>query len=258
MPSIHSTSQVDESATLGEDVEVGPFCRIGPGVRIGEGCRLISHVVIDGPETVIGERNTFHPFSVIGSDAQDRTYDEELTHLVVGDGNVFREGVTVNRGTEGGGAVTRIGDDNLLMSYVHIAHDCTLGSHNVLTSYVGLSGHVTIDDRVTMGGRSGVIQNHRVGSYAYVGGASVVDKDLPPYVAAYGDRAEIQGVNVVGMKRGGITREAIRSVKDAHQLYFRSDLSPEEALAEIEGRLGSVDEVRVFVDFVQSRGDRTA
>ena len=247
----HPSSLVHPDAVLGADVKIGPFCTVGAGVEIGDGCRLLSHVVIDGPQTVIGEDNTFHPFSVIGVDAQDKKYGGEPTRLVIGDGNVFRESVSVHRGSVGGGE-TRIGSGNLLMNHVHVAHDCTIGDHNVLASYVGLSGHVVLDDHVTLGGRVGVVQFLRIGSHAYVGGGSVVDGHVPPYASAVGNRLRIRGVNVVGLKRRGFSREAIHAISDAHALYFRSGLRKEEALQQIDEQVGGAEEVEAFTAFLRA------
>lgn len=248
MNDIHPSSIVADNAVIGDNVEIGPYCRVGAGVKLGDGCRLISHVVIDGPDTVVGSSNTFYPFSIIGADPQVIDPGQHQTRTVIGDRNTFRESVSVHRSAVEGGE-TRIGNDNLLMTYVHVAHDCSLGSNNVLASYVGLSGHVGVGDHVTLGGRSGVVQRCRVGSYSYIGGASVIDKDVPPYFAGYGVRSTVKRVNIVGLKRQGFRREAIRAIVDAHQIYFRSDLRKVEALQQIRETLGDVEEVQLFLAF---------
>lgn len=252
MNKIHPTSIIHPDARLGDDIEIGPFCTISDGVALGDGCRLISHVVIEGPETVIGESNTFHPFSIIGTEPEDKKYHQELTRLEVGDGNIFREFVSVHRGTSVGGAVTRIGNDNLLMGYVHVAHDCVLGNGNVLADYTGLAGHVVIDDCVTLSGQVGVVQFLRIGSYAYIGGGSVIDRHVPPFATGYGNRLEIKGVNIVGLRRHGFSREVISAISDAHRIYFRSGMSEAGALRRIEAELGDVDEVRQFIEFLDA------
>ena len=252
---IHKSSIVDPKAVLGTNIEVGPFCTVGPGVKIGNGCKLISHVVLDG-DTDIGDRNTFYPFAIIGAEPQDKKYQQEKTGLFIGNGNVFRESVSVHRGTVTGIGETRIGDNNLIMGFVHVAHDCVLGSNNILANYVGLSGHVTIDDHVTLGGQTGVVQFLRIGSYAYVGGASVIDKNIPPYSSGYGNRIEVKSVNIVGLKRSGFSREAIAAISDAHKLYFRSELSEAEALRRIGAELGDFSEVQLFTSFLQSVGGK--
>ena len=256
MNRIHESSLIHPDAALGDNIEIGPFCTVGPGVTLGDDCRLLSHVVLDGPDTRLGKRNTFYPFSIIGTDPQDLKYHQEKTQLIVGDGNVFRESVSVHRGTIGGGGETRIGDNNLVMGYVHVAHDCRVGNNNVLANYVGLSGHVTIDDNVTLGGQVGVVQFLRIGSYSYIGGASVIDKNVPPYASGYGNRIEIKGVNIVGLKRQGFPREVISAISDAHRLYFRSGLSEMEALRRIEAELGDYEEVILFTDFLQAVGGK--
>lgn len=256
MNNIHPSSIIHADADLGDGVDVGPFCTIGAGVKIGNNCKLRSHVVIEGPGTAIGEGNTFYPFTIIGSDTTDLKYHQEITHLVVGNNNVFREGVSIHRGTLSGGGATRIGDDNLLMGYVHVAHDCVLGNSNILANYVGLSGHVVIDDHVTLGGQTGVVQFLRIGSFSYIGGASTIDKNIPPYTTGYGNRIKIKGVNIVGLKRHGFTRETISAISDAHRLYFRSGLSEVESLRRIEAELSDCAEVLAFTTFLQEVGGK--
>jgi UDP-N-acetylglucosamine acyltransferase len=251
MSNIHPSSIVDPAAEIGAGVEIGPFCTVGPKVKLGDGCRLISHVVIEG-KTTIGKGNVFYPFSIIGPEPQDKKYRQEETCLVIGDGNQFRESVSVHVGTVTGVSETRIGNNNLLMGYVHIAHDCVLGDGNVLANYVGLSGHVVIDDHVTLGGQVGVVQFLRIGSYSFIGGGSVIDKNIPPYSSGYGNRIEIKGVNIVGLRRYGLAREKISAILDAHKLYFRSDLSEVEALQRVDAELGDVHEVKLFIDFIRS------
>ncbi len=255
MNNIHPSAIVHPETQLGNDIEIGPFCTVGPDVTLGDGCRLISHVVIEGP-TVIGQRNTFYPFSIIGMEPQDLKYDKEQTSLQIGDDNTFRESVSVHRGTEQGGGKTGVGNNNLFMGYVHIAHDCLVGNDNVFANYVGISGHVIVDDWVILGGQVGVVQFLRIGSHAYIGGASLIDKNVPPYATGYGNRLEIKGVNIVGLKRRGFSREAISAISDAHRLYFRSQLSEVEALRRIEAEFEDSDEVRAFTDFLQAVGGK--
>jgi UDP-N-acetylglucosamine acyltransferase len=252
---IHPSSIIDSNASIGNNVEIGPFCTVGPGVKLGDGCKLISHVVLEG-DTHIGNDNVFYPFSIIGTEPQDLKYHQEKTGLIIGQGNVFRESVSVHRGTVTGLGETRIGDDNLFMGYVHVAHDCVIGNRNTLANYVGLSGHVTIDDFVTLGGQVGVVQFLRIGSYAYIGGASVIDKNIPPYSTGYGNRIEIKGVNIVGLKRSGHSREVISAISDAHRIYFRSELSEVEALRRIEAEMGDIEEIQQFTNFLQAVGGK--
>lgn len=256
MNKIHPSSIVHPDAVLGDNIEIGPFCTVSAGVTLGDGCKLVSHVVIEGPETVIGGNNTFCPFGIIGTDPEDLKYHQEASLLEVGDGNVFREYVSVHRGTAAGGNVTRIGNDNLLMGYVHIAHDCILGNANILADYVGLAGHVIIDDHVTLGGQVGVVQFLRIGSYAYIGGGSVIDRNVPPFVTGYGNRLEIKGVNIVGLRRQGFSREVISAISDAHRIYFRSGMSEAGAMRRIEAELGDIEEVRQFTEFLEAVGGK--
>lgn len=256
MNNIHPSSFVDPAAELGNNIDIGPFCTVGAGVRLGDGCKLRSHVVLDGPGTVIGNDNVFYPFCIIGAAPQDKKYHEEASQLIIGNNNVFRESVSVHRGTEAGGGETRIGDDNLLMGYVHVAHDCALGNENVLANYAGLSGHVVLDNCVTLGGQTGIVQFVRVGSYSYIGGGSIIDKNIPPYTTGYGNRIEIKGVNIVGLKRRGFSRDVIAAVSDAHKLYFRSGLSEAESMRRIDAELGDFQEVAMFTEFLQAVGGK--
>ena len=185
-----------------------------------------------------------------------KIFSQEKTVLVIGQGNVFRESVSVHRGTITGIGETRVGNNNLFMGYVHVAHDCVIGDNNTLANYVGLSGHVTIDNFVTLGGQVGVVQFLRIGSFAYIGGASVIDKNIPPYSTGYGNRIKIKGVNVVGLKRSGLSREKISAISDAHRIYFRSALSEVEALRRIEAELGDVEEIQLFTNFLQAVGGK--
>ena len=251
MNDIHATAIVSDQANLGDNITIGPYACVEPGVTLGNGCTLASHAVLRGNST-IGEDNFFDSFSVVGGDPGDLKYNKEETKLHIGNGNTFRESVTVHRGTVSGGGETRIGDNNLLMGYVHVAHDCTLGDSNVLSTYVGLSGHVTIDNNAILGGQTGVVQFLRIGSFAYIGGASVIDKNIPPYSTGYGNRIAIKGVNIVGLKRAGYSREVISAISEAHKLYFKSGLSEAEAIPRIEAELGETEEVRHFLEFLQS------
>tara|TARA_R110002072_G_scaffold46082_10_gene127981 strand:- start:9387 stop:10160 length:774 start_codon:yes stop_codon:yes gene_type:complete len=255
MNNIHPSSLIDDSAILGDDITIGPFCTIGPNVKLGDGCKLTSHVVIER-DTSIGKQNAFHPFCIIGMDPTDKKYQQQETTLEIGDGNTFRESVSVHRGTVEGGAVTMIGNDNLFMGYVHIAHDCIIGNHTVLANYVGLSGHVSINDYAILGGQVGVVQFLKIGSHAYIGGGSVIDKNVPPFSTGYGNRLEIKGVNIVGLKRRGFSRPEISAISDAHRLFFRSGLSEVEALRQIEAELGESKEVQEFTNFISEVGGK--
>ena len=251
MNNIHPTAIIDEGAELGNDLSIGPYCRVGAEVKLGDGCHLKSHVVLDGP-SIIGSENIFFPFSFIGGEPQDLKYNQEKTQLIVGSKNTFREGVSVHRGTAGGGGETVIGDGNLLMGYVHVAHDCRIGNLNILANYTGLSGHVTLDDHVTLGGQNGVAQFLKIGSYVYTGAGSLIDRNVPPYSTGYGNRFEVKGVNIVGLKRQKFSREIIAEILETHRIYYRSELKNDEALRVIEETFGETDAVRTFLDFIYS------
>ncbi len=255
MNTIHSSSLIDPGAELGDDITIGPFCTVGAGVKLGDGCRLISHAVLDG-DTEIEAGNVFYPFTIIGAAPQDLKFNNEKTGLFIGKNNVFRESVSVHRGTVTGIGETRVGSDNLIMGYVHIAHDCVIGNNNVLANYVGLSGHVTIDNHVILGGQTGVVQFLRIGSHSYVGGASVIDKNIPPFSSGYGNRIEIKSINIVGLKRAGFSRDRINAISDAHKLYFRSGLSEVEAIPRIEAELGDMEDVQLFLGFLHETGGK--
>ncbi len=231
-------------------MRVGPFCVVGPEVRLGRGTVLDSHVVIDG-DTRIGERNRFFPFSSIGLVPQDLKYRGEASRVEVGDRNTFREGTTVHRGTAGGGGVTRIGSENLLMAQVHVAHDCSIGSHTILANATALSGHVEVQDFATLGGFSGVHQFCRVGTHAFMGGATIATKDVLPYSLTVGNRADLFGPNVVGLRRRGFAPEAIAALRRAFRLLQSRQLNTTQALERLEAD-SPTTEVRVVIDFIRS------
>jgi UDP-N-acetylglucosamine acyltransferase len=244
-------ARVAPGAQLEPGVRVGPFCVVGAQVRLGRGSVLESHVVVDG-DTRIGEHNRFFPFVSIGLVPQDLKYRGEDTRLEIGDRNVFREGSTVHRGTKGGGGVTRIGSDCLVMAQAHVAHDCSLGSHVILANSVALSGHVEVQDFATVGGLSGVHQFCRVGTHAFVGGASSVVKDVLPYSLVAGDRARFYGLNLVGLRRRGFTAERIAAIKQACRRLSAPGVRLADALREVESGDPLPDDVRTLVEFCRS------
>ena len=249
MKKIHPTAIIEDGAEIGSDVKIGPYCHVGPDVKIGDSCVLKSHVIVDG-KTTIGEENIFFPTAYIGGEPQDLKYANEKSHVKIGKNNTFREGVSVHRGTLGGGGETVIGNGNLLMGYVHVAHDCHVGDHNILANYTGLSGHVTVNNHVTLGGQNGVAQFLNVGSYVYSGAASLIDKNIPPYSTGYGNRFEVKGVNIVGLKRQNFSRDSIGEILEAHRIFYRSELKNDEALRIIEETFGESNAVRLFLDFI--------
>lgn len=218
---ISRLAEVDPRAEIADGVDIGPFCLVGPEVKLGAGTTLDSHVVLVG-RTTIGERNRFLPHTVIGGDPQDKSYQESDTQVVIGDDNTFREGVTVNRGAEKEDGVTRIGNNNLLMSNAHVAHNCHIFNHTILVNGVLLGGHVHVQDRAIVSGNSVVHHFSTVGTLAFVSGGCRVPQDIPPYMLSAGsDNPEIKTINVVGMKRAGLSETAIDSIKRAHRLIFR-------------------------------------
>ena len=250
MPDIHPTAVLAEDIVLGTDVVIGPYCVIGPQVELGSGCVLHSHVVIQR-DTRMGAGNQLYPFSMLGGDPQDLKYKGEQTWLIIGDRNVFREGAYVHRGTAD--SDTRIGNDNLLMGHVHVAHDCHIGNANVLSQYAGLSGHVQVQDHTIIGGKVGVQQFKCIGSHAYIGGSTRVAQSIPPYTACRGNPLEINGINVIGMRRFGIPRANIQAVQQAYKHFFRSGLPRRQALEDLE-KPTDFPEARQFAEFLREFG----
>ncbi|ANM31965.1 UDP-N-acetylglucosamine acyltransferase [Acidobacteria bacterium Mor1] len=242
---------VEPGAKLGTGVFVGPFCIVGSDVEIGDGTRLISHVTVTG-HTSLGEENEVFAFASLGSAPQDLKYDGEPTKVEIGSRNKIREYVTVNRGTPGGGGLTRVGDDNLLMGLTHIGHDCQIGSRIIFAHAATLAGHVDVGDDATVGAYSGVHQFCRVARHAFIGGYSVVTQDAMPWVLTVGNRAESHGLNIVGLRRKGYSAETIRALKGCYRILFRAKLTLEEAIPQVEKEHGEHEEVRYFLDFVRS------
>jgi UDP-N-acetylglucosamine acyltransferase len=248
---IHSTALVSPEAEIGDDVTVGPYCRIGPRVKIGNRCRFESHIVVEGP-TEIGHDNHFYPFGTIGLQPQDLKFKGEETFLTIGNHNVFREYVNIHRGTKGGGRHTRIGNHNYLMAYAHVGHDSTLGNHTILANAATLAGHVIIEDHATVGAFSGVHQFCRVGTHGYVGGYSVVTKDVLPYSKTVSERdTHAYGPNILGLERKGFSSDQIRNIKAAFRLLLQSKLNTSQAVEAIKAKLKS-PEVQVIVDFIET------
>jgi len=249
--SVHPSSVVDPSARVHRDATIGPFCVVGPDVVIGEGCRLLSHVVVHA-HTVLGAGNVLYPGASIGGDPQDLKYKGEPTRLTMGARNVIREGVTISRGTPGGGGITTVGDDNLFMAQAHVGHDCHVGNRIIFANAATLAGHVEVADKATVGAFSGIHQFCRVAREAFIGGYSVVVQDALPWVTTVGNRATSHGINLLGMKRAGYPKETIEAVKRCYMTLFRSKLLLEEALARVHGELGEVPEVAYFLEFVRT------
>ena len=248
---LHPTALIDPNAELARDVEVGAYSVIGAAVRIGKGTKIHSHVVVEG-RTSLGEANVIYPFATIGSAPQDLKYKGEASKLVIGNRNTIREYVSLNPGTSGGGMVTRVGDQNLLMMYCHIAHDCIVGNRNVIANGATLGGHVVVEDFVIVGGLVGIHQFVRIGNGAIVGAGSMVSMDVPPYCNATGDRAKLRGLNIEGLKRRGFDKSVINVMRKAYRIAFRSKLKSNEALARIRQELPALPEIEKFASFIAS------
>jgi UDP-N-acetylglucosamine acyltransferase len=250
MTQIHPSSVIDPSAILHEGVEVGPFCHIGPQVEIGSGTRLIGHVSIAGP-TRIGHGNIFYPYGSIGQRSQDLKYTAEPTFLEIGNNNSFREFCTVNRGTLPG-TKTVVGNHGNFLAYSHIAHDCTVGDHVVFSNNGTIAGHVIVEDYVIIGGLSGVHQFCRLGQHSIVGGCTKIVQDVPPYMIADGNPAEVRGINQVGLERRGFGAEDTRALREAYRLLYRSNLNVKQACEKIASDFAGPAVIDHLLTFVES------
>lgn len=248
---VDPSARIAPGAELGADVVIGPYCIVGPRVVLGPGCVLAAHVVIEG-NTSVGANTRCFPFSSIGTIPQDLKFQGEATRLEIGRENVIREFVTVNLGTAGGGGVTRIGDQNFLMAYSHVAHDCQVGSGVIMANAATLAGHVTVEDGAIVGAFSGVHQFCRVGREAFIGGYSVVTQDALPFVKTVGNRARTYGINVVGLQRRGYPEPTIAGLKRAYRLLHRSQLNITQALERIVTEIPGIPEVDLLAAFIRS------
>jgi UDP-N-acetylglucosamine acyltransferase len=247
---IDSRAVISPQADIGPDVQIGPFTIIGPDVSVGARTWIGPHVVINGP-TRIGADNKIFQFASLGDAPQDKKYNGEPTRLEIGDRNVFRESVTVNRGTIHDQGVTRVGNDNLLMAYSHVAHDCQLGDQIVMANCATLGGHVEIGDWVTMGGLSAVHQHTKVGAHSFIAHNAMVTRDVPPYVMAVGRPAVPHSVNSVGLQRRGFTAEQILNIRRAFRVLYRSGLKLKAALEQLEAAAAAQPEIGPFVEFIK-------
>jgi len=244
---IHERAVVDPNAKIDADVEIGPYAVIEADVEIGAGTRIESHVVVKGP-TKIGADNHIYQFASIGDAPQDKKYAGEPTRLEIGDRNSIREYCTINRGTVQDEGVTRVGSDNWIMAYVHIAHDCVVGNGTIFANNASIAGHVVIDDYAILGGFAAVHQFCRIGIHAFTGLFTYTTKDIPAYVVASGRPAGPRGINTEGLKRHGFTAQAIRNLRDAYRLVYRQGLRLEEAIAELDGRAVEQPELLPFLE----------
>jgi UDP-N-acetylglucosamine acyltransferase len=248
---VHSTAIVAGGASVGDGCVIGPFCTIGANVTLGKNVRLDSHVVVDG-NTSIGDDTHVYPFVSIGLGPQDLKYAGEPTRCEIGSRNHIREFVTIHRGTAGGGGLTSIGDDNLMMAQAHVAHDCHLGSGIIMANAATLAGHVEIADKASIGAYSGVHQFCRIGPEAFVGGYSVVVKDAMPFAIIQGNHARCYGPNRVGLKRRGYSRKTIDKLNHAFHLLLSSKLNTTQAVEQIRAEIGDCAEVNTLLDFIES------
>lgn len=252
-PDIHPTAIIDQDADLAEGVTVGPYAVIGPRVSVGANTRIGPQVYIER-DTTVGADCILHKGAVLGTDPQDLKYEDEPTKLHIGDRTVIREYATLNRGTSALGH-TSVGDDCLLMAYTHVAHDCQLGNHVILSNSVNMGGHVTIDDWAIVGGVTPIHQFVRIGAHAFIGGASRVAKDIPPYVKAAGSPVQLYGLNSTGLQRRGFSDEVRRELKRAYRLFFASTYNTSQALERARDELRSFPEIENFLSFFE-RSDR--
>jgi len=249
MPAIHPTAIVHDGAQLAAEVAVGPYSIVGPGVELGEGTWIGAHVVLDG-RARIGRRNRIFHFASIGAPPQDKKYAGEDTAVEIGDGNVIREYVTINRGTALDAGVTRVGSDNWIMAYVHFAHDCQIGSHTIFANACQLAGHVTVGDWAIFGATTLVHQFVHIGAHAFTGMGTYLPQDLPPFVTAAGNMARPYGINSEGLKRRGFSPETINGLKQAYRTLYRRGLGLEEARRELESQAEDCPPVREILDFL--------
>lgn len=253
--SIHHTAIIEPGATIGENVTIGAYSIIGADVTLGDGCWIGPHVVINGP-TTLGRENKIYQFASVGDAPQDKKYAGEPTRLEIGDRNVIRECCTINRGTTQDEGVTRIGNDNWIMAYVHIAHDCRVGNNTIMANNAALAGHVTIGDFAILGGYTIVHQFSAIGAHAFTALGSVISKDVPPYVMVSGHPVQAHGLNTEGLKRRGFSTEALSTLRKAYKVLYRQGLTLKDALAQIEAMQADCPELDIFVDFLhqQTRG----
>ena len=247
---VHATAQIAEGVRLGADVDIGAYSVIAADVEIGDGSVLGPHVVVNGP-TRIGRGNHIHAFAAIGGDPQDKKFEGERSELVIGDRNRIREFVTINRGTGQGGGATRIGDDNWIMAYVHIAHDCQVGNHTVFSNNATLAGHVVIGDHVILSGFSGVHQFCRIGEHAFIGMGCLVNGDVPPFVIMANEYGRPRGINTEGLKRRGFSPERIAGIRRAYKVLYMSGLQLSEAREELARIAAEAPDVATMIEFLE-------
>ena len=251
---IHQTAIVSPEAKLGNGVQIGPYSIVGEGVTLGDNVSIGPHAVVEG-NTAIGDNTIISQFASIGSPPQDAKGMRDNAKLVIGKDNIIREAVTINTGTKKGGGLTSIGDENLLMAYSHVAHDCRIGNNNIFANVVTLAGHVEVEDFTVIGGLVAIHQFVRIGRNSFIGGGVMTQKDIPPYIRVIQSMergAKPMGLNTVGLSRRGFSEETMTALKRAYKIVWRSGLSVEEALEELKETLGDMEEVKVFSEFIQT------
>jgi UDP-N-acetylglucosamine acyltransferase len=248
---IHPTAIIDPRACISPDAEIGPYCIVGAGVTIGARSRLLAHVYLEG-KLAIGEENVFYPYCSCGVAPQDKKYKGEPSETRIGSGNSIREFVTIHRGTEGGGMLTSIGDGNLLMAYVHVAHDVTIQNNAILANGVTFAGHVVVEDCANIGGLSAIHQFCRIGRHAMIGSYSVIKQNVLPYsITACDHHVEVYGANRIGLERRGFSSDAIEALQNAFRILTRAGLNTSQALTRIEEEIPQTEEVRVLLEFIR-------
>lgn len=255
MVDIHPTAVIDPKAELGADVSIGPYCIVGPDVKLGDGVKLHPHVVVDG-RTTIGEKTEIFPFASIGTRPQDLKFHGEESELIIGANNRIREQVTMNPGTEGGGMVTKVGDNGLFMVGAHVAHDCIIGNNVIMANNATLAGHVIVEDFVIIGGLAAVHQFVRIGSHAMIGGMSGVENDVIPFGSVMGERAHLSGLNIVGMKRRGVPKDEIHALRNAYRALFGAEGTLGERVDEVAATFKDSDAVQGIIRFIRSEASR--
>jgi UDP-N-acetylglucosamine acyltransferase len=249
---VADTACIDPRAEIADDVEVGPYCVIGPDVRIGRGTRLIAHVCLQG-HTTLGENNVVHPFAVIGGEPQDFSYKGEPTRVEIGDNNVFREAVTISRGSAKEEGLTRLGSNSYLMANVHVGHDCVFGDRILVANNTMFAGHIHVESCATISAGVGMHQFVSIGAYSYVGALSRIYHDVPPYMLVEGNPSKVRCINVVGLKRNNLSAEALSALHEAHRLIYRARMAPTHAAGILEAHGHLCDEVRRLIEFVKTQ-----
>lgn len=249
---VHPTAVVDSRARIADGCEIGPYCVIGPDVELGERCQLLSHVAVEGP-TKIGSNNKFFPFCSIGLAPQDLSYAGEPTRLEIGDHNVIREYVTINRGTVKGGGITRVGSHALIMAYTHIAHDCQIGDHVIMANAATLGGHVIVDDWAVVGALCPVHHFVRIGAHAFIGGGTTITRDVLPFSKTSAERGtHAYGLNAVGLERQGFSKERIKKIHHAYKVLLASKLNTSQALEKLKSEADRGEDVDFLIKFIES------